>query len=250
MALHAKEGVYVIEPDRHFPYHDPRFSNVVLETISIIRPDGYINLGDLGDFPQISTHDKDPREMRRVEEDIEDINAYLDDIEGTMPKHSVVHLLEGNHEYRMMRYAMRQAKDVIGLLPSWAQNYHFTERNRRGRCRWFHHAYPKWQSLRLGNTLIHHGKYFDKHTAASNLGRYRNTNFIQGHTHRVQYATNGDTWSATLGHGQMPGMHHEPTPGEHDQAIGILTVTARREDLEIYRVVNGQAVVRGRVIQG
>lgn len=246
---YATDGVYLIEPDRHYPYHDKRFSNIVLEAISILRPDGFINLGDLGDFPQISTHDKDPREMRRIEEDLADINAYLDDIEGTMAQGSTIHLLEGNHCFRMMRYAMRQAKDVISLLPSWPQNFMFDARQGR-RCIWHHHPYTKWDSLRLGDTVLHHGFYYDKHTAASNLVRYRHCNFIQGHTHRVQYVSNGDYFSATLGHGAMPGMNHTPTPGEHEQAIGVLTVFKGRGELEIYRVRKGKAIVRGHHIKG
>jgi hypothetical protein len=245
------DGVWLVEPDKHFPDADPRCSRIILEVLNWLRPTGYINMGDLGDFPQLSTHEKDPRAMRRVEDDIAEINVYLDEIETSLPRGSEIHLLEGNHEARLKRYCMRQAKELIGVAPSWPTNYRFDERTKRRKCKWFHHDYTHWNSCRIADTIFHHGFYYDQHTAMTNLVRYRHTNFVQGHSHRTLYASNGDYWSATLGHTVLPERsNHAPTPGNHEQAFGIYSVRGGHGQIEIYRIKNGVAVVRGRIFRG
>lgn len=246
---YQQDGVWIVEPDKHMPDHDPRVSRIILELIHWIRPTGYVNLGDLLDVPQLSTHEKGPTSA--LMDDIAIANSYLDDIENTLPRGSEIHLLEGNHEYRLDRYHMRNAKETMKLAKDWPTFYLFPERIKRRRCKWFHHRYNDWDSLRIGNTVLHHGFYYDKNTAFSNLGRYRGINFIQGHNHRTLKASNGDFWSATLGHTVLPSRsNHAPIPGDHEQAIGILSARGGHEQLELYRIKNGVAVIRGRLFKG
>jgi hypothetical protein len=251
MASYTTDGVYVIEPDKHVPFHCRGFSNVVLETIHHVKPDGYINLGDALDFFQLSDFDKDPRRINFVDEDMADYVQYLDDIERTMPKGGVVHQLEGNHEDRLRRYVWRRAPAITGLVGTVATSIQLPERNRRGRLRWVWHPIDNWCALRIGNTVIHHGHYFNKHTAVNNLDRYRGCNIVHGHTHRLQYAHNGDYWSATVGHGSDPKLTmHTPTPSDWQQALGLLTVYKGKGSIELFEVNKGVAHIRGKLIKG
>lgn len=248
-----KEGLYIIEPDRHFPYQDTKFSNIVYKLIQDFKPQGFVNLGDLLDAPQATEHLKDPRKMGRIEDDIASVNLHLDTIHAAMPKGTSIDCLEGNHENRISRYIIARAKNLVGLVPAFDKQYEFKERNACGKCLWTWHPIDKWDSLKIGNTVIHHGHFFNKHVAVQNLEKYGKygISFIQGHTHRVQYATNGQVFSASLGHGAIASkIAHTPTPNDWDQAIGFLTFYKNQSSLEIYRVVNGLSTIRGKIYKG
>ena len=47
-----KRGIVI--PDQHFPLHDQRAVNVVLQAIEMIKPDIFINLGDVGEWESVS----------------------------------------------------------------------------------------------------------------------------------------------------------------------------------------------------
>ena len=46
----------VVTPDKHFPHHDKKSISVVCKAIEKIKPYGYIDLGDTGDWESISHH--------------------------------------------------------------------------------------------------------------------------------------------------------------------------------------------------
>ena len=46
----------VVTPDKHFPLHDQKAINVVCKSIKLIKPDGYIDLGDTGEWELFSRH--------------------------------------------------------------------------------------------------------------------------------------------------------------------------------------------------
>jgi hypothetical protein len=248
------EGIYLIESDRHFPYEDKAYSSILLQVAIALGKDvkGWVNLGDLLDNPQCSRHLKDPRRMAYLDEDIEKVNAHLDDIEAALPAGTTVDLLEGNHEDRIRRYVLSNASAVAGLVSTLPREFSIGERNGRAKCKWLWHGIEDWRSLHIGDTLIHHGVYYDKHCAQTNLDRYcakTGLNFIQGHTHRLQYAHNGTFFSATLGHGSAQ-QGYEPTPCDHVKAFGLLTLYKGKTSLECYIVENDTAVVRGKIFRG
>jgi hypothetical protein len=204
------------------------------------------------DAPQITEHLKDPRKYGHIREDIEAVNEHLDTIESEMAAGSVVCLLEGNHEKRVWKHATRYAKGLLDLVKSWPEVYGLKERNGR-KCKWEWHELNKWDSLRIGDTVVHHGFYFDKNVAHTNLTRYCSygVNFLQGHTHRRQYASNGRYFSASCGHGAIAEkIAHNPTPVDWEQTITLLENYKGRSTLEQYEVVNGVARIRGRLVKG
>lgn len=248
-----KEGLYIIEPDRHFPYQDPRFSNIIYKLIKDYKPQGFVNIGDLLDAPQATEHLKDPRKMGRIEDDIAAVNLHLDKIHAEMPKGSTIDCLEGNHENRISRYIISRAKNLVGMIPAFDKQYEFKDRNACGKCLWTWHDLNIWDSLKIGNTVIHHGHFYNKHVAVQNLERYGiyGVNFLQGHTHRVQYATNGSVFSASIGHGAIASkIAHMPTPNDWQQAITFFTFYNGFPTLEIFKVNNGTCVVRGKIYKG
>ena len=45
---------YIVTPDKHFPMADMKAISVVCQAIEIIQPDGYIDLGDTGEWESVS----------------------------------------------------------------------------------------------------------------------------------------------------------------------------------------------------
>ena len=56
MALKDKGVVNraIVTPDKHFPLHDQKSINVVCKAIEIVKPDIYIDLGDVGEWGAFS----------------------------------------------------------------------------------------------------------------------------------------------------------------------------------------------------
>lgn len=245
------DGLYIIEPDRHFPFEDKKFSKLVYKLIDHYKPDGFINLGDAHDFWQISSYDKDPARKDCLKDDIALVANHLDHIESRMRPGTVIHFLEGNHEDRLRRYVWRHARALQSIVPSLPEALDFKGRNARGKCRVLWHPLDVWNHLRIGNTVLHHGEFYSESTAVNNLRKYRGCNFIQGHNHRVQYAHNGDFFSASLGHGALPSKSgHRPAPSDHCQSVGFLNVRKGRGSLEVFTVHHGRAIVRGELFEG
>lgn len=253
MIKRNKEGVYLIESDRHFPYECKAYSSIVLQVVQALGKDlvGFVNIGDLLDNPQCSTHLKDPRRMAYIDEDIEKINDYLDNLESVLPAGASMDMLEGNHEDRIRKYTLRQAQAISSLISTLPKEYCLSERTKRANQVWQWHKLETWNGLTVGNTVIHHGHYFDRHTAISNLQRYcsRGYNFVQGHTHRAQLVFNDRHFSMTIGHGSNE-VHHEPVPTEHRKAFALLTVYKGGTAPELITVDDGRAIVRGKVFKG
>ena len=44
----------VVTPDKHFPLHDVKAINVLCKTIEIVKPDAYVDLGDVGEWHAFS----------------------------------------------------------------------------------------------------------------------------------------------------------------------------------------------------
>lgn len=240
---------YLVLPDLHFPYQDQRFIKLVTKVIKEIQPDGLVQLGDAIDAFQISTYSKDPARRNTLAEDIEEYKLQLNEWSRHLKRGSVIHLLEGNHEYRLKRFIATQARDLHGLIPDWPTLLEIDLRTKCGPHKWHWHPYTKWNSCSIGDCILLHGFYYNQHTAMTMLTKYK-TNCIAGHTHRVQYVTDGVHYAATLGHGSNETeTAHNPVPTGWQQAMGLLHVDqSGKTSLEIITVKNGKAVLRGKTI--
>ena len=98
---------YIVTPDKHAPLQDNKAISVVLQAIEMIKPDGYIDLGDLGEWGAVShwqwkRKKKPPLEylIPRIEKDIKAVNALLDRIDESLDKANVKdkHMIAGNHD--------------------------------------------------------------------------------------------------------------------------------------------------------
>lgn len=231
---------YLVVPDIHIPYHDVSFLALIPKIVKLAKIDGIIQLGDALDFWQISSYDKNPLRKQTVAEDIKIFNGILDQWCSLV---SEVRLLEGNHEDRLRRYVWSHARELTEVVKSVPEMLRLRDR----KIKW--HPIADWKSCQIGDCVLHHGHYFNAHVAVGNLTRYPRK-LITGHTHRFQYASNGDRYSVTLGHGSNETeTAHQPTPTGWQQAMGILTVVRGVAHFEPILVAKGRCVVYGQEVK-
>ena len=92
----TKSGVLkraIVTPDKHAPIHDVPAINVVKQAIELVKPDIYVDLGDLGELGSVShwqwkRKKKPPLEyiMPNVEADYKAVNNLLDEIDESLDK--------------------------------------------------------------------------------------------------------------------------------------------------------------------
>lgn len=241
---------YLVVPDLHLPYQCPKYMRLLIKVLKEVRPFGIVQLGDALDFFQLSTYDKDPARRNTIGDDIADWNLVLSEWCRYLPRNGEIHLLCGNHEYRAVRYIARSARDLHEIVRPLPELLKIKERNAAGSIKFKWHPYTKWSSCRIGDCVLLHGFYFSTHTAATNLAKYR-CNTISGHTHRVQYVTDGVHYAASLGHGSDEAITaHQPTPTGWTQALGLLHVdNDGTTSLDIITVKDGRCVINGKVIR-
>ena len=138
-------------------------------------------LGDYADFYDVHQHGaKDPRIGFTLEKEIEDVNKGLDELEKLFPK-AELHYIEGNHEYRLERFLMSQAPQLMNLTSVKHQLCMQT----RGRWTW--HTYCPTQKVQILNS-----KLYARHeplggSAKATLPKAL-CSLVYGHIHRIEEA--------------------------------------------------------------
>lgn len=241
---------FLIVPDLHFPYECQKYLKLTYKILKSQRFDGIVQLGDALDFWQLSTYDKDPSRKNTIMDDIDHWNKTLCKWSSLLPRNAEIHLLEGNHEFRLHRYIARHARDLHEIVRPMSELLNLKERNASGGAVFRWHPYAKWSSCQIGDCTLLHGFYFNTHVASTNLAKYRR-NLICGHTHRVQFVSDGVYFSASLGHASDENLTaHQPTPTGWQQAMGVLTLNSENKtSIEIILVNDGKAVFRGKHFQ-
>ena len=97
----------VVTPDKHFPLHDQPAINCLKKTIEIVRPDAYVDLGDVGEWHAFSAwrfkrKKAPPLEflIDDFEQDVKDVNSGMDQIDESLDKVDCDerYITEGNHD--------------------------------------------------------------------------------------------------------------------------------------------------------
>ena len=70
----------VVTPDKHFPLHDPKAIKVLCKAIEIIKPDAYVDLGDVGEWEAFSAWKYKRKKMPPLEFLIKDFKKDIKDV--------------------------------------------------------------------------------------------------------------------------------------------------------------------------
>ena len=176
----------VVTPDKHFPLADMPSIKAVCKAIEIVKPDTYIDLGDVGEWESVS-HWKWKRKKRPpleylmadIEKDIKDVNKGMDIIDESLDKVKCKnkHFCEGNHDDWLNQfnaehpYLKLSTKDALNLD---ARKYTY-------------HAMGKY--FKLGKLYFYHGHHYTSLHHAKNHLMKLGVNIMYGHHHDLQQAS-------------------------------------------------------------
>ena len=155
------EGVVsrvIVTPDKHFPYADKAAIKCLTKTIEIVKPNKYIDLGDVGEWHAFSAwrfkrKKAPPLEylIDDFEKDVKDVNKGMDIIDESLDKVNCKekYITEGNHD-NWLNYAV----DKYPYIPQ----YKFANAvNLKGRG---YKYYPFGKRLKIGKLRFYHGHLY------------------------------------------------------------------------------------------
>ena len=97
----------IVTPDKHFPYADKAAIKCLTQTIEIVKPNIYVDLGDVGEWHAFSAwrfkrKKAPPLEylIDDFEQDVKDVNKGMDIIDESLDKVNCEnkYITEGNHD--------------------------------------------------------------------------------------------------------------------------------------------------------
>jgi predicted phosphodiesterase len=176
----------LVIPDQHFPIHDQKAVDVVLKAIKIVKPDIFVNLGDVGEWESVSAWKYKGKKLPPLEyqlplidKEISEVNDCIDQFDEVLDKVgcNVRYICAGNHDEWLDAFVNRYP---------YMKDYTF-----RKACRWNERGYKYYeynQPLKIGKLTFIHGAYAVVHHAKKHLESY-GENIIYGHVHDVQRHT-------------------------------------------------------------
>tara|TARA_R100000458_G_C8278527_1_gene254919 strand:- start:12609 stop:13385 length:777 start_codon:yes stop_codon:yes gene_type:complete len=247
----------VVTPDKHFPLHDEKAISVLCKSIEIIKPDAYVDLGDLGEWGSVShwqwkKKKRPPLEYQLpfVDEEIIEVNEGLDIIDKALAKAGCKekYMTEGNHDDWLNRFVDENP---------YLKGYRFRKAMRldeRG-----YKYYPMGKYLKMGKLWFYHGHHFSGiHHTRNHLLRL-GCNVMYGHHHDLQQTsvTHMDGPKSAWSIGCLKDMSseandflgHRRINWAHAFAIvdffnnGYFTV-------HIQQIINGETSLWGEIIKG
>lgn len=123
---HLDPGLWLVLSDLHVPYHEPKPLEAAIKFGQIEKIDGIFINGDFQDCAAVSYWPSKKRDFNR---EVEETIDMFDWIRKQFPKQKIVYK-PGNHEYRLPRYFMSKAPELIETPYAAMENVlGFEERN-------------------------------------------------------------------------------------------------------------------------
>lgn len=115
-----KDGskLFVVLGDEQAPSGlDEELHVKVCQFLKDVKPDEVVHIGDLGDFESVSTYQQLNPETwgNSVQDCIDASYEILGNYRASVPKETRFRYLIGNHEVRLQKYLLAQAKEIFGI---------------------------------------------------------------------------------------------------------------------------------------
>ena len=165
----------VVFPDQHYPIHDVKAMNVAHQVLEKVKPDIFINLGDVGEWESVSSHKYKKKKRPPLEfilpnvEQLDKVDAILDKV-GCKERH----ICQGNHDEWLDKFV--------------EENPYLDHLTFRKACYWDKRGFKfkKYNEvLTIGKLSFIHGAYTGPTHAKKHLESY-GTNLLYGHVHDLQ----------------------------------------------------------------
>lgn len=167
---------FIVLSDIHFPYQNDKAIKATLNFIKANPVDTIILNGDILDFYDVSSFDKDPSRINSLQEEINLAQKFFKELRDLSPNGRIV-FVKGNHEQRIERYLMKHP-ELFSLDALKLPNLLGFDK--------FNIEY-KDKGFKLGSLKIIHGdmvRKFSGYTARGELEKHDSSG-ICGHTHRL-----------------------------------------------------------------
>lgn len=170
-------------PDQHFPLHSESAVSVVLQSINIVEPDLFINLGDVGEWTSVSSwkYKKVKRppleyQLEEIDTEITKVNEGLDLFDEVLDKIKCKKkiMLAGNHDEWL---------DAFVLEHPYMEDYTFRNACHIDARGYEYHVFN--DPVKVGKLTFIHGAYITKNHTKAHLDAY-GENIMYGHTHDLQ----------------------------------------------------------------
>lgn len=240
---------WLFVPDSHIPYHDTIAYRCMVNAARALRPDGIVIIGDFGDCYSTSFHEKDPARGSRLKEEMDAVNACLDELDSLGATTKV--FCAGNHEARIDRYIAEKAKALYGIV-TIPDLMRLSERG------WTY--VPFLATYAIGDALFTHTitKYGGINAHRQTRDAFNATSVV-GHTHRLSWETRGDFFGdvrvgmsiGCLLSFELLDYEHKAKAARdwaHGFGVGTLDHETGRMHLQPVPIVKGRCVVDGRVV--
>src|SRR5437667_6607708 len=176
----------VIANDFQIPFHDERALLLFKTFLRRERPDWLILNGDFHDFWEISSYDLTPRSGKDFKREIETGKKILRSFRRSLPRARIT-WIEGNHEFRLRKYLIQNARELYGLPGVSVPNI-FNLRSLKIDYVPCHELATKFTDnfIRVGDLYVGHWDKVSKNAAyaAKVLVEEKGVSLLQGHTHR------------------------------------------------------------------
>lgn len=169
----------LIISDLHAPFHSKEAWSLAMQVARDIKPEWIVTIGDFADFYAVSDHDKAPERANRLDEEIEAVEALLDQLDALGAADKLY--IEGNHEDRLRRYlmqnpAMARVVSTEKLLHLKERGWEFIPYKRHAQRGAIHYTHDVGAS---GRNAIYRALDVYQHSV------------VTGHSHRLQYVVEG-----------------------------------------------------------
>ena len=226
--------------DVHVPFADKNSLKVAISFMDWFQPDNIFLVGDILDFYEISTFDKDPRRITDLQSDINKTVGILQLIRERNPHGEIIYL-EGNHEHRLHKYLWKHPEIASLEALEMTNLMHFKELDITY-C-------DQFANVKLHGFLVEHGSVVRQQSAytARAMLEKRGMSGISGHSHRggSHYITNMSGSYAWFENFCLCGLHPEYVIGQPNWmngfSIGHFKKTTNRFNIEQIPIVDKHA---------
>lgn len=107
------DGNWLLLSDVHIPYHTEEAIEVALTYAEENKADHILLNGDICDFYNVSSYNKDPEE-RNLSNELQKTRQFLAHLRERFPKAKIIYKI-GNHEDRWEKYLTNKAPELLGI---------------------------------------------------------------------------------------------------------------------------------------
>tara|TARA_Y100000401_G_scaffold47601_1_gene36748 strand:+ start:2954 stop:3751 length:798 start_codon:yes stop_codon:yes gene_type:complete len=247
----------IVTPDKHFPYEDKPAIKALCKAIEFVKPEIYIDLGDIGEWEHFSAwkykrKKKPPLEhmIPDLETDIIDVNRGFDQIDEALDKAGCKdkYITEGNHDNWLNMFVESHP---------YVSKYKFAiacKLKERG-----YNYYPFGKHLKIGKLYYYHGHQYGGQYHTANHLRKLGCNVMYGHWHDLQHmtATHMDGPKAAWSIGCLKDMSPQSNEWLSNRRINWAHAFAIVEyydrgnfTVNVVQIINGKCSLWGHLIDG